>query len=356
MLTGKKEKSRYLKNKRGFHLIYFLPSRTFQLNLHVPILVLFHCILSPFLLKKFVYTILYLSFFFQVQAQIKQVAITIDDLPNAKLYDEEVISKLLYKLDSMRVPITVFINEKFVDHSENGGKVMEMLEAWGRSPLVELANHTYSHQKYSKSDLQSYQEDILKGEKYSKEISRVNQKPYEYIRFPYNDLGKDSIQHMQMRAWLSRQYYTIAPFTVESADWLFNSVYKHTLQNEAPYTPQQIGQMYVDKSMELFHFFDSLSLQKYERSIPQIYLCHDNELNTDYLIPLIDSLKQEGYALVSMREALKDAAYSQEDSYFEKWGISWFYRWMPSTEERGKWMRAEPRLEQIQSISESIKK
>ena len=289
-------------------------------------------------------------------AQIKKVAITIDDQPNTKLYDEELISKLLYKLDSMEVPVTIFVNEKFIDHPEHGEKAIKMLEAWGKSPYVELANHTYSHQKYSKSDLESYQEDILKGEKYSKEISQVNQKPYEYIRFPYNDLGKDSIQHMQMRAWLSRQDYTIAPFTVESADWLFNSVYKHVLQNKASHSPQQIGQMYVDKSMELFHFFDSLSLQKYERSIPQIYLCHDNELNTDYLIPLIDSLKQKGYELVSMREALKDAAYSQEDSYFEKWGISWFYRWMPSAEERGKWMRAEPDLEQIQSISESIKK
>jgi hypothetical protein len=85
-----------------------------------------------------------------------------------------------------------------------------------------------------------------------------------------------------------------------------------------------------------------MSEELYDRQIRQIYLCHDNALNRDYLPQLLDSLQEKQYELISMEEALQDEVYQSEDYYFGRWGFSWVYRWMEDSDERQKMLRAEP--------------
>ena len=63
-------------------------------------------------------------------------------------------------------------------------------------------------------------------------------------------MGKDSTQHFQIRAYLKSKNYTIAPFTVESSDWMYDAVYRYFLENGELERAGDIGKLYVNKTIE----------------------------------------------------------------------------------------------------------
>ena len=168
-------------------------------------------------------------------------------------------------------------------------------------------------------------------------------------------MGKDSTQHCQIREYLKSKDYIIAPFTVESSDWMFDTVYQYYLNNGDTEKAQAIGEQYVNKTMEVLNFYGTMADTIYNRPIKQIYLCHDNAINAEYLTEIISRLNQADYEIVSFEESLTDPIYDQKDTYYKKWGISWIYRWMGTQQERVKWMRLEPDLSQLQITYDNIK-
>lgn len=279
----------------------------------------------------------------------KRVAITIDDVPNTRNFKKNNFqSELLSELDQLLIPVTIFINEGRVCRDDST-KNKELLESWIGKSYVTPANHTYAHSRYSQSGFDAFTADIIKGERLSKELALKYNKDLNYFRFPFNDLGKDSTQHVQIEAFLKDRAYISTPFTIETSDWMFNALYRKHLKEGNGELATQIGEMYVEETVRSFAFFDSLTKQEYGRNVDQIYLCHDNQLNEDYLTILIDRLREEGYEFISLDEAMTDMVFSQEDTYWKKWGISWCYRWM-TKETRKKWMHLEPDLGGIEEM------
>ena len=181
----------------------------------------------------------------------KTVSITIDDVPWNR-------SNLFEVVDSMNLPVTVFINEGKL--YSNGGMLVgpvKLLNKWASKGNVTLANHTFSHSRYSKVGYKSFTEDVLKGEKHTRPLV-PDGKQLEYFRFPYNDLGKDSLQQDSIRKFLTDHGYKIAPFTVESSDWKFNKIYRHYLRENKKDSALWIATTYIDYTMQLFDFVDSL--------------------------------------------------------------------------------------------------
>ncbi|WP_162147230.1 polysaccharide deacetylase family protein [Flavobacterium enshiense] len=273
----------------------------------------------------------------------QSVAITIDDVPNIK-------NNLLSKLDSLSIPIAIFINEGKIYKSETVDKNHAILENWIKRHYITIGNHTFNHSRYSEVGINSFKIDIEKGTLISLELAKKYNKKLKYFRFPYNDLGHDSIQHKQIANYLISKKYIITPFTIESIDWMYNSVYEYYLKQDDKTNADKIGNAYVQKTLELFNYFEKIGFDKYHRNISQIYLCHDNQLNTDYLPVLINELKNKKYKFISLEKALKDKIYSQTDNYNKKWGISWMYRWLHSKEELKSLQTQEPSTEEIENI------
>jgi peptidoglycan/xylan/chitin deacetylase (PgdA/CDA1 family) len=240
----------------------------------------------------------------------KSVAITVDDVPNTRNYDQDhQISGLLTCLDSMDIPVAIFINEGKIYETGSKSHNQKLLEEWVSREYVTVGNHTYSHSRYSEVGLNTFAADIEKGEVITRKLARKYQKPIQWFRFPYNDLGIDSVQHAQIDSVLRQATYKTAPFTIESSDWMFNAVYEHYLALGKPDSASIIGEMYVAKTLETFTFFDSLSTEIYHRQVKQIYLCHDNPLNAKYLPTIIQSLKNQQYDLIDMNTAYEDPVY-----------------------------------------------
>ncbi len=306
--------------------------------------------------NKFI-LLLCLIFLLSISAfsQKKSISITIDDIPNTRKYKKENFNPTFLKvLDSMDIPFTIFINEAKLFNNEFENENKELLEMWIQNRNSIAGNHSYSHARYSAVGFDKFVQEIEKGEILTKEYAANYKKGLKYFRFPYNDMGEDSTQHKQIRDFLKSKDYVIAPFTVESSDWMYNYVYLHYLNTGEIDKAAAIGEQYVKKTIELLSFYESMANTIYKRSIKHIYLCHDNAINTDYLEEIITRLKQEEYDIVSFEESLTDPIYTQKDSYYKKWGISWLYRYMETQDARVQWMKQEPDLSEINHLYEEI--
>lgn len=292
-----------------------------------------------------------------VFGQQKMIAITLDDVPNAAYYEENGRkNNLLMTLDTLQVPFTIFINEGRLYKADSLRFSKLWLEDWCKHKNALLGNHTFSHSRYSEVELEAFIQDLESGELLTKGYAAKYHKSLAYFRFPYNDLGMDSIEHARMDSALTAKGYLTTPFTIESSDWMFNHVYEHYLQNKDTLKASEIGEQYVAKTLELITFYADLTNQLYNRPIRHIYLCHDNAINAVYLKEIIGQLQQAEYLIVSLDNALKDPVYQQATQYYQKWGISWVYRWMEKQEERVFWMKREPDLRGIETLFETLSK
>jgi len=286
-----------------------------------------------------------------------KISITIDDVPNTKkLQADHYRSLLLETLDSLNIPIAIFINEGLIYRTIDTVQNLLLLEEWAKRNFITLGNHTFSHLRYSDVTFDDFKKDVEKGELISRLLANKFNKTLENFRFPYNDLGLDSIHQAKMDSFLTSMAYKIAPFTVESSDWMFNAVYEYYLSNLEFEQAAKIGALYVSKTIAYIHYFDSLSQSIYGRNVNQIYLCHDNSINAKYLKEIIVVLESEGYEFVSIQDAIKDSVYNQSNVYNKKWGISWFYRWMTDSNTRKEWMVKEPDISDIETIYNTITK
>lgn len=298
------------------------------------------------------------SIFFSIQLYAqKQVAITIDDVPNTKRFQTDGFqSLLLKKLDSLQLPIAIFINENKIYETDSVSKNFRLLDDWVKRNYITLGNHSFSHLHYSDVGFATFANDIDKGEAISKELAKKYGKPLKHFRFPFNDLGKDSLQHKEVEQYLTQKEYGITPYTVESEDWAFSTVFEYYLAKNDLANAKSIGEKYVKKTLEFFEFFETQATQQYQRPVRHIYLCHDNALNAGYLPKIIKLLKAKGYTFVSLDEALQDSIYQQQDNYNKKWGVSWLYRWMKSQKEATAIMKKEPNNKEIESLYDKILK
>lgn len=267
----------------------------------------------------------------------KQISITIDDIPDTKNFERYGKSLLLDALDSLNIPIAIFINENKIDTSKITH--IQLLTDWLERDYVTAGNHTFSHKRYSNTDFELYKKEILNGQKLT---TKITGKAVKHFRFPYNDLGKDSLQQTMIRNFLVEHNLKLSPFTIESSDWMYNYLYKHYLSENDSVKAAFIGNQYVEKTVEYVNYFESITLKEYNRSVKHIYLCHDNLINSHYLAQIVNRLKQHSYQFIAYENALSDPIYKQENLYYKKWGISWIYRWITDKKKRSKLMKSEP--------------
>ena len=274
-----------------------------------------------------------------------QVAITMDDLPFLQWPGNTSLTKLkasnerlLKAISTKRVPVAIFINEIDVDNSEKEA----ILKQWLDNPLITGGNHSYAHKNFNQTPNAEFEAEILKGEQLTKKLLKGTSKQLSYFRFPFNATGKDSASRFAMEKFLNKNKYVLTPFTVESSDWLLNSLYLDALKKNDLEKAKAIGEAYMQYTLEVFDYFEKLSMSEFGRNIKHIYLCHDNELNADYFGQLMDKLKERNYSFISLADALKDQAYQREDYYIGSSGMSWFYRWKKDPVVRQKLLRDSP--------------
>jgi len=301
----------------------------------------------------FLFSLIALSAF----AQERSVSITIDDVPNVHLYEANGNSSgLLKKLDSLNLPVAIFINEGNLKRNNAFDQNEKLLQSWISRPYITVGNHSYSHPNYGEIGFDAFKDEVLKGEELSRKMAGQAGKKLEYFRFPFNGMGKDSAEQARMHAFLTAHHYVSTPFTVESEDWLYTQLYEKALKEGRLEEARNIGARYVSLSLQLFEYFERVALMTMGGKVKQIYLCHDNRLNTDYLPLLVQKLKEQNYKFISLADALADPAYRLPLYYHGNGGFSWIYRWINDVEKRRSLMRIEPADKEAQQAYEALTK
>lgn len=280
----------------------------------------------------FLLVVVFSAFSVSAQKIERFIAVTIDDLPVVSTRPDlknrqQITKKLLNHIKKAKVPAIGFVNENKLYNGEKRDEAeINLLRSWLNANL-ELGNHTFSHLSLHDNSLEKYEADILKGEIIMKELLQAKNLKVRYFRHPYlwtglsleikNDLGK----------FLNEHNYTIAPVTIDNADYIFSRAYDNAYDKNDKKLMKRIGASYVPYLEAKMDYWERQSVKIFGREIKQILLLHANFINSDYFDDIAKMLKKRNYKFVTLEESLKDEAYKLPDTFVKRNGISWLHRW-----------------------------
>ena len=266
------------------------------------------------------------------QTTQRTIAITIDDLPVVSTRRDlknrrEITRKLLGHIKKAKIPAIGFVNENKLYNGERRDEAqIDLLRMWTDAGL-ELGNHTYSHRSLNTIPLAEYQSDLLKGESITRELLAKNKRELRFFRHPFLQTGRSMDVKAQFDAFLKQHGYTIAPVSIDNADYIFSSAYDKAFDKGDLESMKKVVEAYVPYMEAKVEYWERQSMKLLGREIRQTLLMHANFINSDYLDDLAAMLKRRGYKFVTLEEALKDDAYRLPDTYIGPAGISWMHRW-----------------------------
>lgn len=272
------------------------------------------------------------------QTATRTIAVTIDDLPVVSTRRDlanrqEITKKLLGHIKKAKVPAIGFVNEnKLYNGDVRDEKQIDLLRMWVNDGL-ELGNHTFSHRSLNVIPLNEYQADLVKGEAITRELLAKKKKKIRYFRHPFLQTGLSMEVKEPFNAFLKQHGYTIAPVTIDNADYIFSAAYDKAFDSGDKDLMKRVGDAYVPYMEAKIDYWERQSMRLFGREIAQTLLIHANFVNSDYFDDLAAMFKRRGYDFVTLDEALNDEAYRQPDKFTGRAGISWLHRW---TLDKGK--------------------
>lgn len=285
-----------------------------------------------------------------VSAQQKQLCITVDDLPsvtytiNSNTLNEEITRKLTSTFQKHSIPAIGYINEqKLYTNNELDTNKVHLLEKWIVSNC-DLGNHGYAHLDYNKVPQENYFNDILKGEKITRQLLSKHNKKLKYYRHPYLRTGSTKEKSDSLEAFLTKHNYTGAPVTIDNDDYLFAHAYHKAYVKEDYVKMGKIGKLYIDYMEEKLLFFENKSIEAFGVPITQTLLIHASLINAHYIKKLVKMYAAHDYVFVSQEVALQDPIYSTPITVYRTRGISWLFRWAISNGASEEIMDGDPQV------------
>lgn len=262
----------------------------------------------------------------------RQIAITIDDLPAGAANSmsaaaiTEMTAKLLAALRQQKVPAVGFVNEKKL---YKWGEVDERIKALGMwlDAGFELGNHTYSHASLNRVGLQTFEEEVIRGETVTGLLLAQHNMKMRYFRHPYLDTGRDLQTRREAEAFLVARGYRIAPITLDAWDWNYAGVYDDARQRGDAGLQKQLVESYLSYTDTVFAYDEQLSRELLGYEPKQILLLHGNWLEADHFNELVEVIRKRGYRFITLEDALSDQAYSLPDTYVGEEGTGWLDHW-----------------------------
>jgi peptidoglycan-N-acetylglucosamine deacetylase len=276
----------------------------------------------------------------------RQVAITFDDLPgatpaapgkpgilaNQQRYNDAIPATL----KAHHAPSIGFVNETRLQVSGERDTRAALLQKWIDAGF-ELGNHTYSHANFNQVSLQEMEDETIRGEVVTSALLASVGKRERYFRYPYLFTGPTAEVKEAFEAFLKSRGYKNAPVTVDNSDYMFNDILDAALAAKDSTLAEQVKREYLKFVETEFDYFEDGARKLFQREIPQVFLLHDNEINTQTLGTILTNLEKRGYRFISLDAALADPAYATPDQFVGTAGISWIDRWRVFFGQKAGW-------------------
>ena len=289
-----------------------------------------------------------LLFLQSMDAQNKNICVTIDDLPvvsygmNDSSFQRKLMDEIINSLKKHNIPAIGFVNERKLYTNDSVNKFqVSLLEKWLDKNL-EPGNHTFSHPDYNKVAFTDFTKDVLKGELITKHILAERNKSLKYFRHPFLHIGNTKEKYDSLTNFLKSINYITAPVTIDNEDYIFAIAYKRAKEKNDFILAAKIGSDYINYIEKKLHYFENQSQKLFGKNINHILLMHASWLNSDYIDSLAIMLKKNDYNFISMDETLSDELYQTEITKFGNWGISWLDIWALSQGKKGDFFEDDP--------------
>jgi len=265
--------------------------------------------------------------------QSRSVAITVDDLPYAgPLLDlpnysaDAINNRLLAAFARHHVQVTGFVIEQSVGEKLDRATGTRVLQHWIANGL-DLGNHTYSHPDFNNRSIEQIEEEITRGEATFATLMKAAGRNPEFFRYPMLHTGDTKEKHDAVATFIAQRGYDNAFCTVESSDYLFNVAYVKMLQKNDVDAAQRLRAEYLAYTATEIDYYAALNKQIFTYEPPEVMLMHDNPLNSDTIDELLKLFEARRYKFVTITTAQSDPAYKTLDTYVNKYGPMWGYRW-----------------------------
>jgi peptidoglycan/xylan/chitin deacetylase (PgdA/CDA1 family) len=278
----------------------------------------------------------------------RTVAVTFDDLPLNSLRRDlttqtTITRKLLHAIKSNKVPAIGFVNEnKLLTNGQQDEKRVAFLKMW-LDANMELGNHTFSHPDINHTPLDTYKQDVIRGEEVTSSLLKATGRALRYFRHPFLHAGNNIETKREFETFLVERGYRIAPVTIDNSEWIFASAYEKALVRGDKQMAKRVADAYIPYMEKKFAYFEQQSTALFGYEMKQVLLLHANALNADYFDKLARMIKKRGYEFISLDEALTDNAYSSPDTYAGTKGITWIHRWAITAGKDDDFFKGEPR-------------
>jgi len=298
--------------------------------------------------------LLLLSLVAQAGEVDRRIAVTIDDLPWARL--DEIVpadlqarhEALMAQLHQAGVPVVGFVNgnKLEVDGVVQPARV-QMLRDW-RDAGYELGNHTWSHMDLNARGVAAFQQDFLRGEEVLKPLLAERGQVPQWMRHPYLRAGRTPQDRAVMDAFFAEHGYRIAPVTVDNGEWVWAFAYANVMNEQPDSTAREatlarLRKGYVPYMLNKLGYYEQQSQALLGYALAQVWLMHANELNAATFAELVAATKRRGYRFVSLEEAVRDPAYARgTEGYDGRYGPSWLHRWAMAEKKPKDYYGTEP--------------
>jgi peptidoglycan-N-acetylglucosamine deacetylase len=184
-----------------------------------------------------------------------------------------------------------------------------VLKAWTDAGQP-LGNHTYEHLDLNNLTPEQFEEQIEKNEPILKQYA--GNFDWHYLRYPFLHEGDTVEKRRAVRAWLAAHNYKIAEVNMDFGDYLFNEPYARCVAKHDDASIKQLHDLYLSTADQFIGVFRTLSQEAYGRDIPYVLLLHIGAFDARMFPELIALYRSRGFTFVSLQDAQKDPAYSDD--------------------------------------------
>jgi peptidoglycan-N-acetylglucosamine deacetylase len=239
-------------------------------------------------------------------AGARQVAITMDDF---NLFDADELTAekrnlaILAALRAHSIKAAIFVAARNID-SPFGQR---LLKQWNDDGHI-IANHTYSHRNYARSEFRQYSADILRCEALIKDHGQFRR----LFRFPYLKEGDTAEQRDRMRSFLGEHGYKNGAVTIDASDWYIDDRLRNRLGTNSKADTTGYRDYYLRHVRDRSTYYDDLSRRALGRSVKHTLLVHHNVLNELYLGDILDQYERDGWKLIDAERAYTDPVFDEQ--------------------------------------------
>lgn len=248
----------------------------------------------------------------------QEIAITLDDLPylgpsrTSPAEGLRIVQNINEALKKHDITATGFVVGRQINRKSRSA-LQAFVDA-GHS----VANHSWSHPDYDTLTTKAFRDETARTDR---ALSPWMSGP-KYYRFPYLREGKTEASKTAATQVLADLGYLNVPVSIDNDEWRYNQSYVDARAQGQDAAAQHIAALYIAHMQDRTAHFQQLSQAALGRDVKHILLLHMNKINADHLGTLLDWYASQGWAFITVEDAMKDPLYSAPDIYAGPRGLS----------------------------------